>query len=186
MILRLRRPSAADSRALLERSRADSLTYAPVGCALDGPVPAGLSPSRANIDLAGADAFDRAADALRTWAVHREAGLEPVADGDVAPGVEVALVARLSVGFVVAVCRVVSVIDEPDRRGFVYGTLRVHPERGEEAFVVTRTATGARFEISAASTPAHPVARLVPWAARRMQAAAIRRYLDAMSRLVEN
>jgi uncharacterized protein (UPF0548 family) len=57
--------------------------------------------------------------------------------------------------------------------------------RGEEAFVVSRTATGARFEISAASTPAHPLARLEPWAARRMQEAAIRRYLDAMCRLIE-
>lgn len=32
--------------------------------------------------------------------------------------------------------RVVYVIDEPDRKGFAYGTLPGHPERGEEAFVV--------------------------------------------------
>jgi hypothetical protein len=51
---------------------------------------------------------------------------------------------------------------------------------------VTRTAGGVRFEISAASTPAHPLARLVPWAASRLQEAAIRRYLDAMRRLVEH
>ncbi len=34
--------------------------------------------------------------------------------------------------------RVVSVIDEPDRKGFAYGTLPGHPERGEESFVVER------------------------------------------------
>jgi len=30
------------------------------------------------------------------------------------------------------------VIDEPDRKGFAYGTLPGHPERGEESFVVER------------------------------------------------
>ncbi|MEO6114896.1 MAG: DUF1990 domain-containing protein [Pseudolysinimonas sp.] len=34
--------------------------------------------------------------------------------------------------------RVVYVIDEPDRKGFAYGTLPGHPERGEESFVVER------------------------------------------------
>lgn len=33
-------------------------------------------------------------------------------------------------------CRVVSVVDEPTRKGFAYGTLPGHPERGEESFVV--------------------------------------------------
>jgi len=35
--------------------------------------------------------------------------------------------------------RVVYVIDEPDRKGFAYGTLPGHPERGEESFVVERS-----------------------------------------------
>jgi uncharacterized protein (UPF0548 family) len=35
-----------------------------------------------------------------------------------------------------AQCEVVWVIDEPRRRGFGYGTLRRHPERGEEGFAV--------------------------------------------------
>jgi uncharacterized protein (UPF0548 family) len=29
-------------------------------------------------------------------------------------------------------CRVVYVLDEPERRGFAYGTLPGHPESGEE------------------------------------------------------
>jgi uncharacterized protein (UPF0548 family) len=37
-----------------------------------------------------------------------------------------------------APCRIVYVIDEPDRRGFAYGTLPGHPERGEEAFIISR------------------------------------------------
>ena len=40
-------------------------------------------------------------------------------------------------------CRVMYVIDQPDRRGFAYGTLPGHPVSGEEAFVVSRDADGA-------------------------------------------
>jgi len=40
-------------------------------------------------------------------------------------------------------CRVIYVIDEPDRKGFAYGTLPGHPEDGEEAFIVDRSADGS-------------------------------------------
>jgi uncharacterized protein (UPF0548 family) len=39
-------------------------------------------------------------------------------------------------GPVGAPCRVVYVVDEPDRRGFAYGTLPGHAESGEELFLV--------------------------------------------------
>jgi uncharacterized protein (UPF0548 family) len=39
--------------------------------------------------------------------------------------------------------QVVAVIDEPDRKGFAYGTLAGHPVRGEEAFLVDRRADGS-------------------------------------------
>ena len=39
--------------------------------------------------------------------------------------------------------RVVSIIDEPDRKGFAYGTLDGHPLSGEESFVVERTPDGS-------------------------------------------
>jgi uncharacterized protein (UPF0548 family) len=39
-------------------------------------------------------------------------------------------------GPVVAPCRVVYVVDEPDRRGFAYGTLPGHAVSGEELFLV--------------------------------------------------
>jgi uncharacterized protein (UPF0548 family) len=38
--------------------------------------------------------------------------------------------------------QVVAVVDEPDRRGFAYGTLAGHPISGEEAFVVHREPDG--------------------------------------------
>ena len=42
----------------------------------------------------------------------------------------------VGLGPVRAPCRVVYVVDEPDRRGFAYGTLPGHPESGEELFAV--------------------------------------------------
>lgn len=38
---------------------------------------------------------------------------------------------------------VVSVVNEPDRRGFAYGTLEGHPVAGEEAFVLHRQPDGS-------------------------------------------
>lgn len=79
-------------------------------------------------------------------------------------------------------CRVVSVVDEPNRLGFAYGTLPIHPEQGEESFIVERDDAGeVTFRLVAASRPRHGLARLCPPVARRLQRAATERYLDAMA-----
>ena len=39
-------------------------------------------------------------------------------------------------------CRVASVVDEPNRFGFAYGTLPIHPEQGEQSFIVERDEGG--------------------------------------------
>ena len=78
--------------------------------------------------------------------------------------------------------RVVYVIDEPDRKGFAYGTLPGHPERGEEAFVVERRADESVWlTIRSISRPAnrwfwaaYPVLRL-------MQALFTERYKRALT-----
>ncbi len=107
-------------------------------------------------------------------------GLMVAADGGIEAGTNVALVAPLPIGWVDATCRIVTVVNEPDTFGFAYGTLSVHPERGEESFVVRRSAGVVQFEVVAVSRPAHPVARLAPAIARRLQDRAVGRYLAAM------
>jgi len=93
--------------------------------------------------------------------------------------------APLPVGFVIATCRIVAVIDEPDRYGFAYGTLSVHPERGEEAFMLTRDDRGlVHFDVDAISTPVDPLARLLPPVANHLQDRAARRYVSAMERAI--
>jgi len=82
-------------------------------------------------------------------------------------------------------CRVVYVVNEPNRRGFAYGTLPDHPEQGEEAFVVTQDGDGSVwFEVTAFSRPG---ASLVRWAGpigRAIQSLATTRYERAVASAV--
>jgi uncharacterized protein (UPF0548 family) len=60
----------------------------------------------------------------------------------------------------IACCRIVKVVDEEHAFGFAYGTLPAHPERGEEAFMVSRNAGSGTVTISAFSRPSHVLSRL--------------------------
>jgi uncharacterized protein (UPF0548 family) len=59
-----------------------------------------------------------------------------------------------------ALCRVVYVINEPDRVGFAYGTLPGHAESGEESFVLDRREGQVNFTVRAFSKPASRLSRL--------------------------
>jgi uncharacterized protein (UPF0548 family) len=184
-MIRVRRPTDAQLAELLARCRDDSLTYAPVGGSLTDETPAGLHRHSWSVSLPR-DSFARAVDAIRSWAVHRGSGLSVAADGPIEVGRNVAFAAPLPLGFVDATCRIVAIVDEDDRAGFAYGTLSVHPERGEESFVIVRDDEGVRFDVNAVSRPGDPLARALPFLTDRLQDAAVRRYLDAISRIVES
>jgi uncharacterized protein (UPF0548 family) len=78
-------------------------------------------------------------------------------------------------------CRVVYLIEEPDRHGFAYGTLPGHPEAGEELFLLERGDDGsASFTIRAFSRPATVLTRLGGPVARAVQRAMTGRYLRAI------
>lgn len=77
--------------------------------------------------------------------------------------------------------RVVSVIDEADRKGFAYGTLEGHPLSGEESFVVERTADGSVWlQIRQFSQPASAKWRFVAPLLRRQQRVMAEKYLTAL------
>ena len=159
------------------------LTYSPAGLVAANVVPPGYRLDRWDRRLGrSGEVFDRAAQALREWEVHRGAGLTVCADGPPAVGLVVAMSAPLPLGFIDVTCRVASVVDEPNCFGFAYGTLPIHPEQGEESFTVERADDGeVTFRIVAVSRPRHPLARLGPSVARRLQRAATERYLAAMT-----
>jgi uncharacterized protein (UPF0548 family) len=166
----------------------DSLTYEPVGMAAMAEAPAGYRLDRSSRPLGRGDrVFERAADALRHWRVHEGAGLVVEAAGPPTVGAVVAMAAPLPVvGYIDVVCRVVDVVDLPERFGFAYGTLSVHPEQGEESFTVVRSVDDAiSFEIVAVSRPRQLLARAFPPVARRLQVAATNRYFVAMQSAVD-
>ncbi len=81
-----------------------------------------------------------------------------------------------------APARVVYVVDEPDRKGFAYGTLRGHPENGEEAFVVEKRADDSVWlTIKAFSRPANRWWWIVYPVLRITQEVFTRRYERALT-----
>jgi uncharacterized protein (UPF0548 family) len=134
--------------------------------------------------LTAPHAFDRGVEAIRTWAVHKGAGLAIAADGPIAVGTNVAFSAPLPIGYVDGTCRIVAIVEEPQRFGFAYGTLPLHPERGEESFLVIRDESGTRFEVEGVSRPSQLLTRVIPPVSDRLQDTAVRRYLSAMERVV--
>jgi len=154
------------------------LTYAEVGATAVEPLPAGYRHVRATRSLGVVD-LDAVAEILFSWKVQERAGVRRVAGPDrVTLGADVTFRSLLQT----IPCRVVEVVDEPDRRGFAYGTLPGHPETGEERFIAERDpATGeVTATICAFSNPATWVTRLGGPAARLVQRVMTRRYLDAM------
>ncbi len=182
-LISLRRPTPALLRAFVAEQSSLELTYPEVGASAGAELPAGYVHDRESADLGPftAEAFDRAAVALRSWQAQTGAGLIVFPGGPVMDGATFALVISLPVaGYVTAAGRAVFVHDEPERRGFGYGTLPGQPEQGEEAFVIVRRDDRIVFEITAFSRPRHPLARLGTPVSRLIQRQATRRYLAAM------
>ncbi len=163
--------------ATTRRLRDQPLSYPEVGRVLTDPPPGYRYFSRSR-RVRSAAAFDEVADAVLTWQVHARAGLRVrTSHRHAEPGTVVVL----HLGPLRIPCRVVTVIDEPRRRGFVYGTLPGHPERGEEAFVVDQRADGAvDLTVTAFSRPASRLARLGGPLGTGAQRLMTRRYLHAL------
>jgi uncharacterized protein (UPF0548 family) len=166
----------------LEELRAAPLTYAAVGATVSTP-PTGYATMHFSTVLRRRD-FDAVAEALMAWQVHRRAGLRVRASGSARPNTVVDMRLGLGALAVRVPCRVVFVVDEPDRRGFAYGTLPGHPESGEERFLLHRNPDGhVEFTITAFSRPATLLARAGGPVSRWVQVAMTKRYLAAADQL---
>jgi uncharacterized protein (UPF0548 family) len=179
------RPSDERLVQVLYGVRGTPLTYDEVGATVESDeLPDGYHHVRAECDLGGGDdVYAAACEGIRGWQLHRRQGFRVApADPPIEAGSEVITdVPLVGPVHVLATCRIVRVVDEPDRYGFAYGTLRVHPASGEEAFIVERTASGGvRVVITAFSRPRHPLVRLGGPVARHQQARATAGYLDAL------
>jgi uncharacterized protein (UPF0548 family) len=148
-------------------------SYPEVG-AVDGErLPVGYRHFHHEAVLGGPERFADAVGDLLSWRMHRRAGIQVVASAPVADA-GVVLVQRLRLGpfVLVAPVRVIRVVREPDRASLVYGTLRGHPEQGEERFLIERRPGGAvTLTITGFVKPAAWYARLggpVTWLVQRM------------------
>lgn len=160
-------------------------TYGEVGATASEPLPPGYRHVRHRAVLGhGRDRFRTAAELLMTWGMHRGAGLT-VDTATPPPAAGVVVVPRFGVGrlSVAAPCRVVDVVDEPDRRGFAYGTLPGHPAQGEERFLVEHEPDGTVvLRVTAFSRPGTWWARLGGPVTRLVQDVVTGRYAAALSR----
>jgi uncharacterized protein (UPF0548 family) len=173
-----------DERRLAALATAE-LTYREHG-ATRGALPAGYDHVHRDVSVGrGRAAFDRAVDGLFGWQMHRGAGMAVTAsEPTAAPGVVVALRVGWGPVRLLVPCRVVYRVEEPARRGFAYGTLPGHPERGEEAFLIELRPDGdVRLVIRAFSRPASVIARVGGPLTRKVQALYTDRYIRALRRL---
>lgn len=180
----LRAPDAGEVRSFVEAHAAAPLTYDEVGMA-DADPPSGWSLDHHRVLLgAGEETFSQAVAALRSWAmlpgwVRAHPPGPPVTGGVVAVTLR-----RLGVVWV-APCRVVRLIDQPDRVGFAWGTLEGHPLAGEERFLVERGDGGeVWYDLRAVSRPGRWWLRAGRGRLRDSQRRFARDSLDAMQQAV--
>lgn len=140
-------PSDDDLDLLLRRQREQPLSYAEAEATLAEAAPAGYSVDHGRMLLGeGRECFRRAAGALASWRMF-ETGWTRLfpEDATVAEGAMVCVLARHFGFYSVNPARIIRVLDEQRRYGFVYGTLPAHSERGEERFSVEITPDGAVY-----------------------------------------
>lgn len=167
--------------ARLDRARGAQHSYDHRGSTLRPGAPPGVPEQLSVVEVAGTVAAARGA--LQRWAAHDgiSARIQP-------PGVlleegtTLLVVARYGPFEMAVPNRVVAVVDEPGRFGFVYGTLEGHAETGEERFLAEDLGDGrVRLGIRIHSKPGSRLARLGGPVVHLLQHGATRRYLEAWS-----
>jgi uncharacterized protein (UPF0548 family) len=167
-----------------------TLTYREVGATLSGELPAGYHHLRRTETIGeGRAVFELAARSILNWDMHRGAGFDIEASSTEARA-DLSHTTRVKVSWGVgpvrltAPCEVVAVVDEDDRRGFVYGTLPGHPETGEEAFLVSIGENDmVTMDVVAFSRPSRWYAKLAGRFGPRVQSVAAGRYIRALRKL---
>jgi uncharacterized protein (UPF0548 family) len=162
------------------------LTYPERGWTESSRAPEGYRIARHRVAAgAGPDAFTRLAEGILGWKLHRLAGLSVRAEAPrAAEGVQVVPGFGFGKLRIPAPCRVVWVEEGTSRAGFGYGTLRGHPESGEESFVaVLEPDDVVYFELFAFSRHSNWFYTLGGPVASACQRLVTRRYLAAARKL---
>jgi uncharacterized protein (UPF0548 family) len=94
-----------------------------------------------------------AAGALMEWEIKTRSGFQVAPASKATEGQSYCLTASIGLFDVREPIRVVTVVAEPDRRGFAYGTLEGHPVSGEEAFIVHRNEDNVLLTVRSLTRP---------------------------------
>jgi uncharacterized protein (UPF0548 family) len=156
-------------------------TYAEVG-ATATQLPQGYGYLRAQrVVGSGQSLFEECGNKILTWGIQSGAGFRLEKIGQVTENFENRLGLHWGPFQTWAACRVVFVIDESNRKGFAYGTLPGHPERGEESFIISISDEDiVSFDIVAFSKPARWFAKLGSPLLHFLQQHVTWKYLDAV------
>ena len=184
-------PSPQRISRFLEAQRDAPFSYDELGATHEGakaPTGYAVDHNRARLGR-GRNTFERAVATLYSWKMFDVgwARLVP-ADAPVEVGTTVAVVAKHYGFHSLNPCRITYTIEEDEgglvRRGFSYGTLLEHGEKGEERFTVEwrREDDSVFYDLYAFSRPNHFLAKLGYPLARRLQRRFARDSLQAMVR----
>lgn len=129
------------------------LTYTAVGATLHASAEHERQPGYRRYDRSvclghGPAHWEFASRSVLEWGIKTRSGFSVETESGVTalrvtPGRNYWLIAQVGPARVREPVRVVDVVDEPDRKGFAYGTLRGHPVSGEEAFLVAQHDDGS-------------------------------------------
>ena len=134
----LSRPTAQRIARFRQTATQDSFSYPEVGATLEGSFPDGYNLDRNRIRLGeGSGTFERAFAALCEWKMFDIGWVELLHPPEpIVPGQTVLVLARTFGLYSLSANRVIGMIEDDSghlqRRGFSYGTLQHHVERGEE------------------------------------------------------
>jgi uncharacterized protein (UPF0548 family) len=195
----LRRPSDESVQHFLLRQEAQGpLSYPAVGSTADGEArtpPPGHVLDHNRVCLGqGQSIFESACSALRGWQQFPLPWTRVFPENaPLAPGQNVAVLARAFGAWWLNAARIVYIIDETTttsptmrRFGFAYGTLAEHVESGEERFSIEWQSNddSVWYDLLAFSRPRYWLTRLAYPLARRMQRRFARESLATMKQLV--
>ncbi len=157
------KPDYAGIESFLSAAEQDEFSYPEVGATLTRP-PEGYIIDHNRIMIGqGADDWERAKDAVRTWKMFDFPWVEICwPDTPIETGRNIAVLVSHLGFYSLNAARIVYTIDEPGRFGFAYGTLTSHGESGEELFSVEmdNNAGEVWYDLYAFSKPNHTLALL--------------------------
>lgn len=181
-MLTIGQPSNIVLNAFLERQCTHVMSYKPVGATRKAERPDGYLIDFTEVILGrGQQVFERARSAFQRWVMHhtpiltvwpRELALEP--------SQVIALVVRVGFVSITSTCQIVYTINESREFGFGYGTMRDHPARGEERFLLEWRENDVVLSLFADSKPSSLLFWLGLPVTRLMQKVLTTAYIDNM------